>query len=740
MILKSDSEVNNLITFINLTDVLAFDIETTGLNVRNDEIIGFGVSNASTGFYIAHQAYHPKTGLKKLVSTKKCVEILTLLKERKLVTWNGSFDTRFTKHYFGIDLIRSIWSDAMLAKHTTDENMPFRLKDCAKKEFGADSTEEQILMKASIKANGGTVNQYFKADLDIMAKYCIQDCLLTFKLNELYIERLKKEGLMDFYFKDEVMPLYTEVTIPMELNGIPVDVKAMEAAQVSINKDIASIENEIQTEISPLLTEFKKWFLWKEYAPRRTGNFAQCVAEYAGMEFPKTATGKLSITKSTVEDQEDSVYKTFLQGGAYLSDEVVGEIQNEMFIRDHGDSYMFNLSSKHHLKKLFFEKLEETPLTKTDKGNPQCNDDFLEVMADKYLWASKLQDYNKLIKLRGTYIDRFLEGDKKHENGIFYPSFFQHRTVSGRYGSDLQQLPRLKEEGELSPVVLRYSNMIRAFFISGSGFAFIDADYESLEPHVFAHVSGDQGLKNIFLKGHDFYSTIAIATEKLEGFSADKAADNYLGKTAKILRQAAKAYSLGIPYGMEEFALAKTLDISQKEAKRLIDAYLSAYPQLKKWMDDTFTQVTQRGFVKSQAGRIRHFPTAPKIWYSHSAYILDSLKLWQRFNENPKKYDQMKYMRKQMKNMLDNGKNFQIQSLGASIVNRSAIAIARELRRQGIDGYVAAQVHDQLIIRVPETKKDKCRKMVQFLMENTYKISLPLKAPAEIGYNFAEAH
>ena len=93
-----------------------------------------------------------------------------------------------------------------------------------------------------------------------------------------------------------------------------------------------------------------------------------------------------------------------------------------------------------------------------------------------------------------------------------------------------------------------------------------------------------------------------------------------------------------------------------------------------------------------------------------------------------------------MKNMLDNGKNFQIQSLSASIVNRAAIAINRELKRQGIDGYVCANIHDQLIVRVPEKFAKKCQRMVQFIMENVYKISIPLKAPAMVAKDFYEGH
>ena len=133
-------------------------------------------------------------------------------------------------------------------------------------------------------------------------------------------------------------------------------------------------------------------------------------------------------------------------------------------------------------------------------------------------------------------------------------------------------------------------------------------------------------------------------------------------------------------------------------------------------------------------------PKAPSIWRGHHDYILDSLKLWKEYSSDPKKYNQMKHLAKEMRNFLNNGKNFQIQSLAASITNRACIAIARELKRQKVDGHVCAQIHDQIIVKVPKDVAERWRKSVQFMMENVYKLSLPLKAPAEIAHDFYEGH
>ena len=290
--------------------------------------------------------------------------------------------------------------------------------------------------------------------------------------------------LENFSFRDEVMPLYKEVTIPMEMKGIPLDVKNLELQQVNIQKDIAKLNKQIQTLISPLISKvFEPWYLWKNFPPRRTGPFAQALCKFADLSLPHTGSGAFSLSKKALESLEDSIYKDFFLNFSYnpLPLELTREIQLTMVEGD-----MFNLSSKHHLKKLFFETLGEEPKSKTDKGNPQVDDKFLDAMADKYEWANLLRDYNKLNKIKGTYIDRFLD---EQQDGIFYPSFYQHRTISGRYGSDIQQLPRPKEKGQVSDLVRKYNNEIRKFFIAGENYVFIDSDYESLEPHVFAHVS-----------------------------------------------------------------------------------------------------------------------------------------------------------------------------------------------------------------------------------------------------------
>ena len=230
---------------------------------------------------------------------------------------------------------------------------------------------------------------------------------------------------------------------------------------------------------------------------------------------------------------------------------------------------------------------------------------MIEELAKEYPWAENLRIYNKLLKIKSTYVDRFRD---RNEDGRYYFYFKQNGTVSGRYGSDAQQLPKPLEEGEDAPIIVKYVNIVRAFLTAGKGRKVIDADYESLEPHCFASVTGDKKLQEIFANGLDFYSYVAIQTEELKGVSADKKADNYLKKLDPVKRNKAKAYSLGVAYGMEAYALKMTLGVDQKTAEGLIAGYLDGFPELAKWRENSRKQVKEHGFIKNYVGRIRHVP------------------------------------------------------------------------------------------------------------------------------------
>lgn len=743
---------NEFNSYIDKHGLLAFDTETTGLNVRKDRVIGFSISGKSgDGYYYPMYTWNKEERALNPVepNLSKAKSVLSKLCNKKLITWNGSFDTRVVKNNLGINLINSIYIDGMLLKHLLQEEGPFGLKPTGielQSEIGLDVEEEankeQIELKENIETNGGSATksnyEMHKADLDVLGKYAAADADLTYRIVEYYTKELERQDLTEFFFEEEVMPLYKEVTIPMEDNGVSLDMPLLESTKEEIENDIKKLEGSIVEELFKL-DDVYDWYTNSVEAsidetPR--GKYAQGVVEFFKLDLPKTASGKYSTSKKNIEQLQDSEAKEFFLGNINgFNQEVQFSIKEKIYLKEN-EGKKINISSKKQMSEVVFDYMGIKPLSKTDKGSPQFNDKMIEWLEDNdHKWAKLLHDYNKLIKIRGAYVDRFLDNN---EDGKYYFSYKQHGTISGRYGSDAQQLPRPLEEGQESELVTKYTNRIRRFFISEEGRIFIDSDYESLEPHVFAHVSGDPGLISIFNKGHDFYSTIAIATEKLEGVSADKKADNYLGKVDKQKRQLAKAYALGVPYGMGPYALGKTLGIETEDAEDLIDGYLSAYPKLKEWMDSSKEMAQKEGHVRSEAGRIRHLPKVKEIYKRHKDNLMD-FKYRARLN---KKFGKEVVLEKyrDYKNGINNSRNYQIQSMSSSIVNRAAIAVNREFKKRDIGGWCCAQIHDQLIADVPLDRSKEAKEIMKYCMENTTKLSLDLKAPPELAINWNEGH
>lgn len=759
---ETPEALRQMVKHIREHDIIAFDTETTSLNVRKGKIIGISVSGeVGVGYYMPTMVLKEGELVDDAIYGESCHDlakkVITILCNKKLIGHNLSFDSRFVKEFYGIDIVPAIYADTMLLVHTVAEEgagdgfgSSFGLKDIAKaiqEHIGLDmekeANEEQVELKESIKANGGTTTkenyEIWKADLPILSKYACADTDLTLRVYNYYIEKLKSEGLEKFFFEDEVMPLYKEVTIPMESNGMKLDMDLIVQSREEIVKDLEDYKVLV---IKTLLKDprVKEWVIDKaleKYPPTHKGSYAQQLITESGHTLPKSEkTGKYTMNAATLKTLEEGPIKEFLLTGNMdvLDADLAVKVSMKLWKESQGGDF-FNIQSKDHLGSIAFTALGMEPISTTDKGKDKFDDDFIQSIADKHEWAKNLRIYNKLLKIKSTYMDRFLD---KQEDGMYYFYYKQHATVSGRYGSDAQQLPRPKEEGEEDPIVLKYNNMIRAFFVCKPGTVFIDCDYESLEPKVFSHVADDEGLKDIFRNGWDFYSTIAIKTEKLDQYSPDKKAPNFLKKHANHIRQKAKAYSLGIPYGMSAYALGKSIDLSTKEAQKLVDGYLNGFPNLKKWMTDSKVFVKKEGYVKTQVGRVRHLP---KVSYLHQKFG-DSLLEWDFQNrlEGQLGKEMVMNMSRDYKNGLNNSMNFQIQSLAASIVNRAAIEINREFKKAGIKGQVVAQIHDQLVMEVDETMSDKACKIVQDRMENTTRLSLDLVAVPSLAHNLKEGH
>ena len=749
------------------SDVIAVDTETTGLNPRKNKIIGWSVSgDEGVGFYLPTLVFDYEKDdlvLQEIDGTSTETisrNLLKLLKGKKLVFHNASFDVQFIKNYFGVDLLPDVWVDTGLLVHTVYEEgafgfgNPFGLKSIAimnQKELGLDvekaANEEQVELKESIKKNGGQTTkalyEIYKADLDILSKYASADTDLTLRICNLYLKKLKDEGLEQFFFEDEVMPIYREVTVPMEAHGVDLDMDLLNKIHDEILLDQKQ-NKEIVMKSLLAIPEVKEWVVatsMTNYPVSHKGNWAQTLVQRYSLPLPKSEkTGKYSLTQKYIEELEDSNVKQFLLTGdkSLLEDVEKARISMSLW-KESNDGDYINIQSKKHLGEIVFKYMGIKPKVSganTKSGRDKFDMNMVEELSKTYAWAENLRIYNKLLKIKSTYVDRFRD---RNEDGRYYFYFKQNGTVSGRYGSDAQQLPKPLEEGEDAPIIMKYVNIVRAFLTAGNGRKVIDADYESLEPHCFASVTGDENLREIFRKGWDFYSTVAIQTENLQGVSADKKADNYLKKLDPVKRNKAKAYSLGIAYGMEAYALKMTLGVDQKEAERLIKGYLDGFPQLAEWRERSREEVKAYGRITNYVGRIRHLPRVKQYYEKFDNKLMD----WRFRKQLEGTYGKEKVIKayRDFRNGLNNCLNFQLQSLAAAVVNRAALVINRKAKELGIDACVQAQVHDQLIINCDKKDVAMFAPIVQDIMETTTVLpGVTLKAPPEISDNWRDGH
>lgn len=531
--------------------IIVVDTETDGVIEKTAKAYGIGICfEDHEAFYIPIRKKDSTKWWSDSEEAKIIAWVVSLCKTKKLVGHNIIFDVLIFLYNWNVDLTDYVYSDTILQKHSVDEERPFALKEVAVKYLGAWADKAQEALYENIEKNGGKTTkasmQMFMADTDVLGEYCGYDTILTRMLFDIFEKKLSEENLTDLFYKEEIMPLYREVTIPMKKRGFNVDVAYFKKLEADISKDMVQLLKDINFDLAGVVVELEKAHLDKTYLVKRAGNFAKIYADFIGMTLPTGKTGKPSLaaaglSKIVAETYDQQKFLLWIKNEAEINEAVADRVKRAWFFQQNeGVTTVFNISSNNHLKWLFFTKLKEEPLSKTETGDPQVDDDFLDSMKNKYSWVSKLSDYRKLLKLKSTYIESILE---KQIDAVIYSTFIQFGPPSGRYASkslNLQNIPRVKEEDSgLSEIVLRYGNAIKEGFISPEGYKIVNADYSQLEPRAFAEACGDVKLQQVYLDNEDLYGSIAKNIWKLDCTA------NEVKKKHPELRQKAKCFVSG---------------------------------------------------------------------------------------------------------------------------------------------------------------------------------------------------
>lgn len=365
----------------------------------------------------------------------------------------------------------------------------------------------------------------------------------------------------------------------------------------------------------------------------------------------------------------------------------LGEIESEVHQLV---GYTFNINSTQQLSKALFETLglESPNKKKTASGHYSTNAAVLEELQGKHKVVDLMLEYRELSKLQSTYV-KTLPEQINEKTGRVHTSFSQTGAVTGRLSSsnpNLQNIPTRTELGR----------KVRNGFVAAPGCGLLAVDYSQVELRIVAHMSQDEAMLSAFRAGQDIHATTAAAIYEID-----------LDQVTKEQRRHAKAINFGLMYGMSPFGLSRSTGLTLSEAENFVKAYFKRFPRVKEYLDNLKKMAMQQGYVETLLGRRRYFPN-----------------LATTTNVNVRNREEREAI------------NAPIQGTAADILKIAMINLASALQKSQLKAKILLQVHDELLLEVPENERQETTKLVQSIMENAYKLSIPLSTEARWGKNW----
>ena len=351
----------------------------------------------------------------------------------------------------------------------------------------------------------------------------------------------------------------------------------------------------------------------------------------------------------------------------------------------------FNLASPKQLGEILFEKLQIPVLKKTAKGAPSTKEEVLQELALDYPLPKVLLQHRGLAKLKSTYTDK-LPTMINPVTGRIHTSYHQAGTATGRLSSsdpNLQNIPVRTAEGR----------RVRQAFIAAPGSKLVAADYSQIELRIMAHLSQDPSLLAAFSAGQDIHRATAA---EVFGVETDAVTSDQ--------RRSAKAINFGLIYGMSAFGLARQLGIGRKQAAEYIELYFTRYPGVQNYMNNIRYSAAEKGYVETFFGRRLYLP----------------------------EINSRNGMRRQAAERT--AINAPMQGTAADIIKLAMISVQSWLESSALNSKIIMQVHDELVLEVPESELDVIKQGLCERMENAAELLVPLVVDVGVGNNWDEAH
>ncbi len=351
----------------------------------------------------------------------------------------------------------------------------------------------------------------------------------------------------------------------------------------------------------------------------------------------------------------------------------------------------FNLGSPKQIGEIFFGKLGLPVIKKTATGAPSTDEEVLQKLAEDYPLPKILLEYRGMSKLKSTYTDK-LPKMVNPKTGRVHTNYAQAVAITGRLSSNepnLQNIPVRTSEGR----------RIREAFIAPPGSVIVSADYSQIELRIMAHISGDPAMLKAFAEGEDIHRATAA---EIFGIAPEEVQSEQ--------RRYAKVINFGLIYGMSAFGLAQNLGIERSAASSYIDRYFARFAGVKQYMDETRLQAKARGYVETVFGRRLwlpeiNSPNGPRRAGAERAAI-----------------------------------NAPMQGTAADLIKLAMIAVQGWLEADKLGTRMIMQVHDELVLEVPEAELELVRVKLPELMASVATLKVPLVAETGVGPNWEQAH
>ncbi|MFM2435356.1 MAG: hypothetical protein RL063_1337 [Pseudomonadota bacterium] len=411
------------------------------------------------------------------------------------------------------------------------------------------------------------------------------------------------------------------------------------------------------------------------------------------------ADAKLDFIYSQIEMPSSNALFTIERNGVLIDRDMLNIQSNEIgmkLISLENQAYElagqpFNLASPKQLQEILFGKLGIKPLKKTPSGTPSTDEDVLQELALDYPLPKVLLEYRGLAKLKSTYTDKLPRMINPH-TGRVHTRYNQAVAITGRLASsdpNLQNIPVRSAEGR----------RIREAFIAPAGCVIISADYSQIELRIMAHLSQDEGLLKAFAAGEDIHRATAAEIFGVEHATVDNEQRRY-----------AKVINFGLIYGMSAFGLAQNLNIERSAAQSYIERYFARYPGVREYMNNTRDAAKSKGYVETYFGR--------RLWVPE---INSSNGLRRAGAERA-------------------AINAPMQGTAADLIKLAMIAVANWIKAENLQSKLIMQVHDELVLEVPESELELVKTTLPQLMQHVAKLDVPLLAEVGVGKNWEAAH